>query len=135
MSRVTGKPTLRSFSLSYQKKDWRAGAHQSFFCRARQSFFWYDNDKDLKVHFLVTQVICPINKVHRSEPVQAIENVFCGRGPVGTNSGLSDTLNAAQLENTPKECQYQCSDMSDGKPLSQDTTSPKLVSQLTQKQV
>ena len=33
-------------SLSYQKKDGRG--------HACQSFFWYDNDKDLKAYFLVT---------------------------------------------------------------------------------
>ncbi len=36
-------------SVSYQKKD--GCGH------ARPSFFWYDNDKDLKVCFLVTHVI------------------------------------------------------------------------------
>ena len=36
MSCVTRQPTLRSLSLSYQKKDWRAGP-----C---QSFFWHDTD-------------------------------------------------------------------------------------------
>ena len=35
-------------SVWYKKKDWRGPAHQSF--------FWYDNDKDLKVGFLVTQL-------------------------------------------------------------------------------
>ncbi len=35
-------------SASYQKKDGRGPA--------RPSFFWYDNDKDLKVCFLVTRV-------------------------------------------------------------------------------
>ncbi len=38
-------------SVSYQKKDGRSHAHPSF--------FWYDNDKDLKVYFLVTCVRCP----------------------------------------------------------------------------
>ncbi len=36
-------------SVSYQKKDGRG--------HARQSFFGYDNDKDLKVCFLVTHLI------------------------------------------------------------------------------
>ncbi len=36
-------------SVSYQKKDGRG--------HARSSFFWYDNDKDLKVCFLVMRVI------------------------------------------------------------------------------
>ncbi len=36
-------------SVSYQKKDGRS--------HTRPSFFWYDNDKDLKVCFLVTHVI------------------------------------------------------------------------------
>ena len=35
-------------SVSYQKKDGRG--------HARPSFFWYDNDKELKVCFLVTRV-------------------------------------------------------------------------------
>ncbi len=35
-------------SVSYQKKDGRG--------HARPSFFWYDNDKDLKVCFLVMRV-------------------------------------------------------------------------------
>ncbi len=38
------------YSQSYQMKDWRAPA-----C---QSFFWYDTDKDLKAHFLMTQHLC-----------------------------------------------------------------------------
>ncbi len=37
-------------SVSYQKKDGRS--------HARPSVFWYDNDKDLKVCFLVMRVIC-----------------------------------------------------------------------------
>ncbi len=36
-------------SVSYQKKDGRG--------HARPSFFWYDNDKDLKVCFLVTHLM------------------------------------------------------------------------------
>ena len=82
MTRVTRKQTLRSLS-SHPEKDWRAGALQIllwvwhrlqniiyehsrviFYSRchiqrriggapARQSFFGYDNDKDLKVCFLV----------------------------------------------------------------------------------
>ncbi len=73
---VTRKQTLRSLSLPYQKKDGRG--HFSEFdsadiidyileksvsyqkkdgCgHARPSFFWYDNDKDFKVCFLVTRV-------------------------------------------------------------------------------
>ncbi len=80
------KQTLRSLSLSYQKKDGRVWPRPSFFWyddfsefdsadiidyiheksvsyqkmdgrgRARPSFFWYDNDKDLKVCFLVMHV-------------------------------------------------------------------------------
>ncbi len=38
-------------SVSYEKKDGRGDAHPSF---------WYDNDKDLKVCFLVTHVTCEI---------------------------------------------------------------------------
>ncbi len=37
-------------SVSYQKKGERG--------HARPSFFWYDNDKDLKVCFFVTCVTC-----------------------------------------------------------------------------
>ncbi len=48
MTCVTRKQALRSLSLSYQKKDGRG--------HARPSFFWYDNDKDLKACFLVTHV-------------------------------------------------------------------------------
>ncbi len=40
-------------SVSYQKKD----GH----CHARPSFFWYDNDKDLKVCFLVTRIKCHLH--------------------------------------------------------------------------
>ncbi len=36
-------------SVSYQKKDGPGHAYPSFFC--------YDNDKDLKVRFLVTHLI------------------------------------------------------------------------------
>ncbi len=82
MSRVTGKRVIRSFSLSYPKKDWQAGPHQSFslgmtptiqgsklrrkgiqpsqiiFCSRchtkSQSFFWYDNGKGLEAHFPMT---------------------------------------------------------------------------------
>ncbi len=35
-------------SVSYQKKDW--------WDPVRQSFFWYDNDKDLKAHFPMIQL-------------------------------------------------------------------------------
>ncbi len=35
-------------SVSYQKKDGHGQAHPSF--------FWYDNDKDVKVCFLVTHL-------------------------------------------------------------------------------
>ncbi len=83
---VTRKQTLRSLSLSYQKKVrvamlilawhqlfriWVFLLHRSYSLKvcgipkqgwARPSFFWYDNDKDLKVCFLVTcvlyQVVC-----------------------------------------------------------------------------
>ncbi len=41
------KQTLRSLSLSYQKKDGRG--------QARPSFFSFDNYKDLKVCFLVAR--------------------------------------------------------------------------------
>ncbi len=49
MKRITRKRTLRSLSLSYQKKDERA--------RPRPSFFWHDNEKNLQVCFLVTRII------------------------------------------------------------------------------
>ena len=35
-------------SASYQKKDGRS--------HARPRFFWYDNDKDLKIYFLVAHI-------------------------------------------------------------------------------
>ncbi len=87
MSRVMGNGALRSVSLSYPKKDWWVGPRQSFFgydtnykfvlyCLNRlyslvgvipkdglagplpeQSFFWYDNDKDLKACFPMTRLI------------------------------------------------------------------------------
>ena len=45
-------------SVSYPKKDWRGPA--------RQSFFGYDNDKDLKAHFLVTQLTCKYDQINTS---------------------------------------------------------------------
>ncbi len=54
-TRVTRKQTLMSLSLSYQWKDGRG--------HARPSFFWYDNDKDLKVCFLVMHVIHVVTKL------------------------------------------------------------------------
>ena len=52
-SSLAENTTTRHFSCdlsvaSYQKNDW---------CPARQSFFWYDNDKDLKVGFPLTWLI------------------------------------------------------------------------------
>ncbi len=44
--------------MSYQKKDGRG--------HARPSFSWYDNDKDLKVCFLVTHVVCECDVLCRS---------------------------------------------------------------------
>ena len=41
--------------MSYQKKDWRGPA--------RQSFFWYDNDKDLKVGF--PDLVSDIYNLHK----------------------------------------------------------------------
>ncbi len=80
MARATRKQTLRSLSLSYQKDghaydidfsefdsadiiDYileRSVSYQKKDGRghARPAFFWYDNDKDLKVCFLATHVIC-----------------------------------------------------------------------------
>ena len=40
--------------------------------RARQSFFWYDNNKDLKAHFLVTQLT-----LHLDENVSLHSRVSC----------------------------------------------------------
>ncbi len=39
---------------------------KSVSCHARPSFFWYDNNKDLKVCFLVTRVLCELsyNSLH-----------------------------------------------------------------------
>ncbi len=85
------KQTLRSLSVSYQKKDGRAWSRPSFFWydtdflefdsadiieyileksvsyHMRPSFFWYDNDKDLKVYFLVAHVnyVNPVSGVGR----------------------------------------------------------------------
>ncbi len=81
LTRVMRKQALRSLS-SYQKRDGRAWPHDSDFLEfksfdfidhvflksvsyqkkdglghAHPSFFWYDNDKDLKVCFLVTHII------------------------------------------------------------------------------
>ncbi len=76
-----GNRALRSLSVSYQKKQWWVGPRQSFFgygtdykfvlcClhrlhslvgvvpeAGRQSFFWYDDDKDLKARFPMTLLI------------------------------------------------------------------------------
>ncbi len=49
MKCVTRKQTLSSLLLTYQKTDGRTWL--------RPSFFWYDNNKDLKVCFLVTHFI------------------------------------------------------------------------------
>ncbi len=40
--------------VAYQKKDGRGHAHPSF--------FWYDNDKDVKVCFFVTRVTCVMSE-------------------------------------------------------------------------
>ncbi len=54
-------------SVSYQKKDGRS--------RARPFFFWYDNDRDLKVCFLVTRIIwCLINLLREGF---GLFNFFC----------------------------------------------------------
>ncbi len=42
-------------SESYQKKDGRG--------HARPSFFWYDNDKDIKVCFLVMHFISQLSDI------------------------------------------------------------------------
>ena len=80
MMRITRKQTLRSLSLSYQNKDGHAWTHPSFFWYDTdisefdsadiidyileksvpyQKKDGYDNNKDLKVCFLVTFVIHP----------------------------------------------------------------------------
>ncbi len=46
---IGGAPTANpSFGMLYQKKDCWDPAHQSF--------FWYDNDKDLKARFPMTRL-------------------------------------------------------------------------------
>ncbi len=81
LMRVTRKQTLRSLSLSYQKKDGRTSffwydtnlsefdsadiinyiLEKSVSCQEpRPSFFWYDNDKDFKVCFLMTHINCQL---------------------------------------------------------------------------
>ena len=81
-SYVMGNGALRSLSLSYAKKDWWTGLRQCFFgygtdykivlwylhrlytivgvipkgMAACQSFFYHDNDKDLKSCFAMTQL-------------------------------------------------------------------------------
>ena len=79
LSSIMQKQVFRSLTLSYQKKNWLAHGtspskpsigkaptrkynlwkQQSTDqgAPARQSFFGYDNDKDLKVCFPVTQVL------------------------------------------------------------------------------
>ena len=70
MSCVTRKCALRSLSLSYRLQNTICeGSRVQFYSRchtkrriggapARQSFFVYDNDKDFKVCFLVTRLVC-----------------------------------------------------------------------------
>ncbi len=97
------RPHARSLSLSYLKKDWWAGAppillwvwHRLqniiyegsrviFYSRchtqrriggaqARQFFFGNYDDKDLKGHFLVTQLMCFI---FRQNAIQLIKQLF-----------------------------------------------------------
>ena len=47
------KDCILEKSVSCQKKDGRGHEHPSF--------FWYDNDKDLKVCFLVMRIIWPLD--------------------------------------------------------------------------
>ncbi len=53
-------------SVSYQKKDGRG--------HARPSFFWYDNDKDLKVCFPVTHVRCSFYLIGQKLSRMSISN-------------------------------------------------------------
>ncbi len=46
---MKSKDSISKKSVSYQKKDGRG--------HVRPSFFWYDNDKDLKVCFLVAHIV------------------------------------------------------------------------------
>ncbi len=55
---MKSKDSYPKKSVSYQKKDGRS--------HARPSFFWYDNDKDLKVCFLVTHVNLATISGHQS---------------------------------------------------------------------
>ncbi len=55
--------------VSYQKKDGRGPA--------RPSFFWYDNDKDLKVCFLVTHLIYK-NNIHTGWELEGNSRYHCG---------------------------------------------------------
>ncbi len=74
-------------SVSYQKKD----GHD----HARPSFFWYDNDKDLKVCFLVTCVyfICSHSQIY----FLAVLKWRC-TGPVSFN--LPYDIKASMLRNS-----------------------------------
>ena len=67
-----GNRALRSFLLSYRKKHWREGPRKSFygydisyspnlleFAGLLDMYaFWYNNDKDLKACFPMTQLKC-----------------------------------------------------------------------------
>ncbi len=74
LTHVTRKQTLRTWSLSYKKKDgrvwpilllvwhglfriWVIWLYRSYSLKVSVIPFWYDNDQDLKVCFLVTRVI------------------------------------------------------------------------------
>ncbi len=56
-------------SLSCQKKNGRGHVHPSF--------FGYDNDKDLKVYFLVTRVILEESEVTSNSPFVATYTCIC----------------------------------------------------------
>ena len=91
------KHSLRSVLLPYPKKVWRAGPRQSFFGHdtnykivqccvhrsysvvgvrpARQSFFWHDNDKDVKARFPMTRLTALALEVFCSDSIPTVKNL------------------------------------------------------------
>ena len=88
--------------MSYQKKDGRG--------HARPSFFWYDNDKDLKVCFPVTCHLNPssrtlkgiINDDHKADLVSWTKDD-------SKNGGK--TLSGHSLENGGNHLKHSCNAM------------------------